>query len=418
MGRWFAGPGSECRGSRLLMTDANGSTAFASYRPDDERGGHNAWAIQLLEAGDDGIVGHHNFLDTNLFAVFGYRRLDRRSRLPSRSASARPTRSSSSSSGAGTSRNSIVLTEPAGGELQACQRLDDGEVATIVGTERPGREHRHHRRARATIVARAPCAGTSLGRTAWPRLIGSDMTVRPRVREHRTYVRIRSRGEPSCTRISTRSTRRSSNATTRRLKGRPVIVGGGVVLAASYEAKAYGVRTAMGGHQARRLCPGAVIVRPRMSAYSDASKAVFEVFNDTTPLVEGVSIDEAFLDVGGLRRIAGTPVDIARQLRRDVLDRVGLPITVGVARTKFLAKVASGVAKPDGLLVVPPDAELEFLHPLPVQRLWGVGPITAEKLQASRGDDGRGGRALGEDLARVDARSCLGPAPPRARTQP
>ncbi len=165
-----------------------------------------------------------------------------------------------------------------------------------------------------------------------------------------------------------------------RLRGRPVIVGGGVVLAASYEAKAYGVRTAMGGLEARRLCPGAVTVRPRMSAYSDASKAVFEVFNDTTPLVEGVSIDEAFLDVSGLRRIAGRPVDIAEKLRRDVLERVGLPITVGVARTKFLAKVASGVAKPDGLLVVPPDAELDFLHPLPVQRLWGVGHVTAEKL--------------------------------------
>jgi DNA polymerase-4 len=164
------------------------------------------------------------------------------------------------------------------------------------------------------------------------------------------------------------------------LRGRPVIVGGGVVLAASYEAKAFGVRTAMGGRQARALCPHAVVVSPRMSAYSDASKAVFEVFDDTTPLVEGLSIDEAFLDVGGLRRIAGTPRQIAVQLRRAVLERVGLPITVGVARTKFLAKVASAVAKPDGLLVVPPDRELEFLHPLPVERLWGVGPVTAGKL--------------------------------------
>ncbi|MGH3486641.1 MAG: DNA polymerase IV [Actinopolymorphaceae bacterium] len=165
-----------------------------------------------------------------------------------------------------------------------------------------------------------------------------------------------------------------------RLRGRPVIVGAGVVLAASYEAKAYGVRTAMGGAQARWLCPRAIVVQPRMSAYSDASKAVFEVFKHTTPMVEGLSIDEAFLDVGGLRRIAGTPAEIARQLRRDVLDQVGLAITVGVARTKFLAKVASGVAKPDGLLVVPPDGELDFLHPLPVQRLWGVGPVTARKL--------------------------------------
>jgi DNA polymerase-4 len=165
-----------------------------------------------------------------------------------------------------------------------------------------------------------------------------------------------------------------------RLRGRPVIVGGGVVLAASYEAKAHGVRTAMGGAQARRLCPHAVVVRPRMSAYTEASEAVFRVFDDATPLVEGLSIDEAFLDVRGLKRISGTPAEIAVRLRRDVLERVGLPITVGVARTKFLAKVASGVAKPDGLLVVPPERELAFLHPLPVERLWGVGPATADRL--------------------------------------
>jgi DNA polymerase-4 len=166
-----------------------------------------------------------------------------------------------------------------------------------------------------------------------------------------------------------------------RLRGRPVIVGAGVVLAASYEAKAHGVRTAMGGAEARRLCPQAVVVEPRMSAYSEASKAMFDVFRQTTPLVEGLSIDEAFLNVGGLRRIAGPPPDIAVRLRRDVRERVGLPISVGVARTKFLAKVASGVAKPDGLLVVPPDGELAFLHPLPVERLWGVGPVTANKLR-------------------------------------
>ena len=166
------------------------------------------------------------------------------------------------------------------------------------------------------------------------------------------------------------------------LRNRPVIVGGGVVLAASYEAKAFGVRTAMGGSQARRLCPNAVVVPPRMSAYTEASRAVFEVFHDTTPLVEGLSIDEAFLDVGGLRRVAGTPVEIARRLKQEVARRVGLPITVGVARTKFLAKVASGVAKPDGLLVVAPDRELAFLHPLPVERLWGVGAVTAAKLRA------------------------------------
>ena len=165
-----------------------------------------------------------------------------------------------------------------------------------------------------------------------------------------------------------------------RLRGRPVIVGGGVVLAASYEAKAYGVRTAMGGAQARRLCPDATVVRPRMSAYSEASKAMFRVFDDTSPFVEGLSIDEAFLDVRGMERIAGTPAEIAARLRRDVRERVGLPITVGVARTKFLAKVASGVAKPDGLLLVPPDRELAFLHPLPVERLWGVGAVTAGRL--------------------------------------
>src|SRR5207253_1075151 len=165
-----------------------------------------------------------------------------------------------------------------------------------------------------------------------------------------------------------------------RLRGRPVIVGGGVVLAASYEAKAFGVRTAMGGGQARRLCPRAVVVPPRMSVYAEASRALFRVFDDAAPLVEGLSIDEAFLDVRGLERISGTPPEIAARLKRDALDRVGLPITVGVARTKFLAKVASGVAKPDGLLVVPPDGELAFLHPLPVERLWGVGSVTASKL--------------------------------------
>lgn len=164
------------------------------------------------------------------------------------------------------------------------------------------------------------------------------------------------------------------------LRGRPVIVGGGVVLAASYEAKAYGVRTAMGGTQARRLCPHAVVVPPRMSAYSKASDAVFEVFHDCTPQVEPLSVDEAFLDVAGLRRVSGTPLEIGARLREDVRARVGLPITVGIARTKFLAKVASQEAKPDGLLLVPPDRELEFLHPLPVRRLWGVGAVTADKL--------------------------------------
>jgi DNA polymerase-4 len=191
-----------------------------------------------------------------------------------------------------------------------------------------------------------------------------------------------------------------------RLRGRPVIVGTWVVLAASYEARAFGVRGAMGGAQARRLCPHAEIVRPRMSAYEEASKAVFEVFDDTTPLVEGISVDEAFLDVRGLERISGAPEEIAVRLRREVREQVGLPITVGVARTKHLAKVASGVAKPDGLLVVPSDREVAFLHPLPVERLWGVGPVTAAKLRA------RGLLTVGQ-VARLDEAalvSILGPA--------
>jgi DNA polymerase IV len=167
-----------------------------------------------------------------------------------------------------------------------------------------------------------------------------------------------------------------------RLRGRPVIVGGGVVLAASYEAKVYGVQTAMGGREALRLCPEAVVVPARFEAYVEASRAMFEVFDDVSPVVEGLSIDEAFLDVRGMEQIAGTPPEIAARLRLLVRERVGLAVTVGVARTKFLAKVASGVAKPDGLLVVRPERELEFLHPLPVECVWGVGPATAKRLHA------------------------------------
>jgi DNA polymerase-4 len=168
------------------------------------------------------------------------------------------------------------------------------------------------------------------------------------------------------------------------LRGRPVVVGGGgVVLAASYEAKAHGVHTPMGGARARRLCPGLIFARPRFSAYVEASDAVFEIFRDTSPLVEGLSIDEAFLDVRGLEHISGTPREIALRLKRRVLAEVGLPISIGVARTKFLAKVASAVAKPDGLLVVGPEGELAFLHPLPVERLWGVGDVTGRKLRGA-----------------------------------
>lgn len=190
------------------------------------------------------------------------------------------------------------------------------------------------------------------------------------------------------------------------LRGRPVIVGGGVVLAASYEAKARGVRTAMGGRQWRELCPDAIVVPPRMDAYAEASRAVFAIFRDTTPLVEGLSIDEAFLEVGGLRRIAGTPEEIAVRLRQRVRDEVGLPISVGVARTKFLAKVASAVSTPDGLLVVEPDREEEFLLPLPVERLWGVGAVTAQRLH------GLGIHTVGElaDLEAATAERLLGRA--------
>ena len=164
------------------------------------------------------------------------------------------------------------------------------------------------------------------------------------------------------------------------LRGKPVAVGGGVVLAASYEAKAFGVRTAMSGGTARRACPNLIEVPARFDAYSEASTRVFDIFRDTSPIVEPMSIDEAFIDVAGLWRLAGSPTEIAVALRRRVADEVGLPISIGVARTKFLAKVASAVSKPDGLLVVEPNGELDFLHPLPVQRLWGVGDVTATKL--------------------------------------
>ena len=203
-----------------------------------------------------------------------------------------------------------------------------------------------------------------------------------------------------------------------RLRGQPVIVGGGVVMAASYEARAFGVRGAMGGRQARQLCPHAIVVPPRMSAYTEASKAVFDVFRSTTPLVEGISIDEAFLDVGGLRRVSGPAETIAAQLRRAVLEHVGLRITVGGARTKFLSKVASRVAKPDGLLIVPPAHELEFLHALPVDRPLGRRPCDRRQAPRSgyhhraRGRGPRRGRAGG------DARSGRRPPPARARPQP
>jgi DNA polymerase IV len=164
------------------------------------------------------------------------------------------------------------------------------------------------------------------------------------------------------------------------LRGRPVAVGGGVVMAASYEARRYGVRGAMGGAKARRLCPDLVVVPPRFDAYVEASKALFEVFDDTAPVVEGMGLEEAFLDVRGLERIVGTPRKIAVRLKQNVRERVGLPLTVGIATTKVVAKVASGTAKPDGLLVVQSGEELSFLHPLPVEQIWGIGDATARKL--------------------------------------
>ena len=191
-----------------------------------------------------------------------------------------------------------------------------------------------------------------------------------------------------------------------RLRGRPVIVGEGVVMAASYEARACGVRSAMNGRQARELCPHAVVVPPRMEAYSEASDQVFDLFRDVTPFVEPVSVDEAFLDVGGATHLFGAPSEIASQLRTRALVDVGLPLSVGVARTKFLAKVASGQAKPDGLCVVEPDGETDFLHPLPVNVLWGVGPVTAAKL------NDHGIETVGDLAAsgRAELQSMLGPS--------
>ena len=169
------------------------------------------------------------------------------------------------------------------------------------------------------------------------------------------------------------------------LAGRPVVVGGtgprGVVSSASYEARAYGVRSAMPVGQARRLCPQAVFLPPDMPAYIEASRAVMRVFHDVTPLVEPLSIDEAFLDVAGAQRLLGSPATIARLIKRRIATELGLTCTVGVASTKFVAKLASTQAKPDGLLVVPAAGVLDFLHPLPVDALWGVGNRTAEVLR-------------------------------------
>lgn len=164
------------------------------------------------------------------------------------------------------------------------------------------------------------------------------------------------------------------------LRGKPVIVGGGVVMAASYEARAFGVRSAMGGARARRLCPDALVVPPRWQAYVDASEEIFSILRRLFPVVERASMEEAFVDASGLAAEAGA---LGAALRQEVRERVGLAITVGVASTKVLAKLAGRQAKPDGLLVVEPGRELAFLHPLPVERVWGIGPATARRFRAA-----------------------------------
>src|ERR1700759_1878280 len=164
------------------------------------------------------------------------------------------------------------------------------------------------------------------------------------------------------------------------LRGKAVAVGGGVVLAASYEAKAFGVHGGMPGRRARELCPHLIFVDGHFKEYQRLGDAAIRVLNDFTPLVERISIDEAFADVAGCTHLFGPPADIAKTIRRRVREELGLPISVGVARTKHLAKIASQVAKPDGLVVVDPETELEFLHDLPVELMWGVGPVTKARL--------------------------------------
>lgn len=170
------------------------------------------------------------------------------------------------------------------------------------------------------------------------------------------------------------------------LRGRPMMVAGtsgrSVVLSATYEARRSGVRSAMPVARARALCPGIVVVEPDGAAYHEASKAVMTMFGDVTPLVEQLSVDEAFLDVSGAGRSQGRPGRIAQDLRRRISSELGLPATVGAASSKFVAKLASGLAKPDGLLIVPPESVLDLLHPLPVRALWGVGPKTAVTLES------------------------------------
>src|SRR5256712_6297548 len=164
------------------------------------------------------------------------------------------------------------------------------------------------------------------------------------------------------------------------LRGKPIAVGGGVVLAASYEAKAFGISGGMSGRRARELCPELIFVGGHFQDYQRLGDAAINVLNDFTPLVERISIDEAFADVAGCTQLFGSPPEMARAVRHRVRTELGLPISIGVARTKHLAKIASQVAKPDGLVVVDPDTELDFLHDLPVALMWGVGPVASARL--------------------------------------
>jgi DNA polymerase IV len=166
------------------------------------------------------------------------------------------------------------------------------------------------------------------------------------------------------------------------LRGKPIAVGGGVVLAASYEARVFGVRGGMPGRRARELCPQLIFVSGHFKDYQRLGDAAMKVINDFTPLVERISIDEAFADVAGCTHLFGPPAEIAKAIRHRVRAELGLPISIGVARTKHLAKIASQVAKPDGLVIVDPHTELDFLHNLPVELMWGVGPVTKERLAA------------------------------------
>src|SRR6266508_3645081 len=196
------------------------------------------------------------------------------------------------------------------------------------------------------------------------------------------------------------------------MRGKPIAVGGGVVLAASYEAKAFGISGGMSGRRARELCPQLIFVGGHFKEYQRLGDAAINVLSDFTPLVERISIDEAFADVAGCAHLFGSPTEIAAAIRRRVRDELALPISVGVASTKHLAKIASQVAKPDGLVIVDPGTELAFLHDLPVEMMWGVGPATRMRLAesgiATIGDLARSstgaiarllGRAAGERLA-------------------